>query len=134
MNEIMPRKYVLILLMLLVSVVATAQNSIDRMVEQFSTVGGSSFVTAVKRNPKTRKVEKVVKRLTTSGPQGRKFVNTFKEEAARQKDVVTSSADGYTTVIVTVACAKQNRIYTLRYKGEGYNGEVTVTIINNMKE
>lgn len=130
----MPRRYLLVLLMLLVSVVATAQNSIDRMVEHFSTVGGSSFVTAVKRNPKTRKVEKVVKRLTANGVQSRQFVNTFKEEAARQKDVVTSTADGYTTMIVTVAGAKQNRIYTLRYKGNGYSGEVTVTIIINMKD
>ena len=120
--------------MLLASVVATAQNSIDRMVEHFSTVGGSSFVTAVKRNPKTHKVEKVVKRLTANGVQSRQFVNTFKEEAARQKDVVTSTADGYTTMIVTVPGAKQNRIYTLRYKGNGYSGEVTVTIIINMKD
>lgn len=130
----MHRRYLLMLLLLLVSIVATAQNSIDRMVEQFSTVGGSSFVSAVKRNPKTRKVEKVVKRLTANGAQYRKFVTTFKEEAARQKDVVTSTADGYTTMIITVAGVKQNRIYTLRYKDNGYYGEVTVTIIVNMKD
>ncbi len=130
----MPRRYLLVPLMLLVSVVATAQNSIDRMVERFSTMGGSSFVTAVKRNPKTRKVEKVVKRLTANGTQSRQFVSTFKEEAARQKDVVTSSSDGYTTMIVTVPGDRQNRIYTLRYKGNGYSGEVVITIIINMKE
>ena len=130
----MPRRYLLILAMLLVSVVATAQNSIDRMVERFSTAGSSSFVTAVKRNPKTHKVEKVVKRLTTNAVQSRQFIATFKEEAERQKDVVTSTADGYTSMIITVPGAKQNRIYTLRYKGNGYSGELTVTIIINMKD
>ena len=122
------------MLMLLASLMATAQNSIDRMVEHFSTVGGSSFTTAVKRNPKTRKVEKVVKRLTTTGAQGHQFVSTFKEEAARQRNVVTTMADGYTTMIVGGEGDKQNRVYTLRYKGNGYSGEVTVTIIINMKE
>ncbi len=129
----MPKRFALILLTMFVCLVAGAQNSIDRMVERYSTVGGSSFVTAVKRNPKTRKVEKVVKRLTASGWQNRKFIDTFKEEARHQKDVVTSTADGYTTMIVTVEGAKQNRIYTLRYRNEGYSGDVTVTIIVNMK-
>lgn len=130
----MAKRYLLTLLLVLASMVATAQNSIDRMVERYSTVGGSSFVTAVKRNPKTRKVEKVVKRLTTHSPQNGRFVSAFKEEAAHQKDVVTSTADGYTTMIISVEGAKQNRIYTLRYKGGGYAGEVTITIIINMKD
>lgn len=130
----MPKRYLLTLLLVFTCMVATAQNSIDRMVERYSTMGGSSFVTAVKRNPKTRKVEKVVKRLTANGLQTHQFVSTFKEEAARQKDVVTNSADGYTTMIFTVEGAKQNRIYTLRYKGNGYTGEVTITIIINMKD
>ena len=50
----MPKKYLLVVLMALSCLMASAQNSIDRMVEQYSTLGGSSFVTAVKRNPKTQ--------------------------------------------------------------------------------
>ena len=55
----MPKKYLLVVLMALSCLMASAQNSIDRMVEQYSTLGGSSFVTAVKRNPKTHKVYEV---------------------------------------------------------------------------
>lgn len=130
----MPKKYLSVVLMALSCLMASAQNSIDRMVEQYSTLGGSSFVTAVKRNPKTHKVEKVVKRLTASGLRTQHFIDTFKEEARRQKDVVTTTADGYTTMIVTVEGAKQNRIYTLRYPSkERPYPDVTVTIIINMK-
>lgn len=129
----MPKRYVFILLTLFLCTVAAAQNSVDRIVERYSTVGGSEFVTAVKRNPKTRKVEKVVKRLTASGPQIKTFIDTFKEEAQRKKDVVTSTADGYTTMIFSEEGSKQNRIYTLRYKHNGYSGDVTITIIINMK-
>ena len=123
----MPKKYLLVVLMALSCLMASAQNSIDRMVEQYSTLGGSSFVTAVK-------VEKVVKRLTASGLRTQHLIDTFKEEARRQKDVVTTTADGYTTMIVTVEGAKQNRIYTLRYPSkERPYPDVTVTIIINMK-
>lgn len=130
----MPRRYLLTLLWALICMMASAQNSIDRIVERYSTMGGSSFVTAVKRNAKTRKVEKVVKRLTISGLQTSRFVNTFKEEATRQKDVVTSTADGYTTMVFTVEGNRQNRIYNLRYKGNGHGGDVVITIIVNMKD
>lgn len=135
----MQRKIFIIWLLMLVCLACRAQNSIDRMVERYSTLGGSHFVTAVKRNPQTRKVEKVVKRLTVSTLQAGRFVDRFKNEAAKQKDVVTTTADGYTTMILTVEGATQNRIYTLRYLTPGHKrrivtDEATITIIINMKD
>ena len=45
---------------------ALGQNSIDRLVEDCSSVGRSKFTSAVERDPKTRKIQKVVKVLELS--------------------------------------------------------------------
>ena len=49
--------------LLLLSATVQAQNSIDELVENFSTVGSSSYTSAIERDPQTHQVMKVVKTL-----------------------------------------------------------------------
>ena len=48
-------------LSLLLSIPLRAQNSIDRMVEEYSAIGGSKFTSAVERDPNTRRVKKATR-------------------------------------------------------------------------
>ena len=48
------------LLLVVAAACAVAQNSIDRMMDNYSSRGTSRFTSAVEREPKTRKVLKVV--------------------------------------------------------------------------
>ena len=57
-------------LSLLLSIPLRAQNSIDRMVEEYSAIGGSKFTSAVERDPNTSRVKKVVKRLVVNVSKG----------------------------------------------------------------
>ena len=49
--------------MLFFPLFATAQNSIDKLVDELSTTGNADFTSIVQRNPKTKAIEKVVKSL-----------------------------------------------------------------------
>ena len=49
--------------MLFTTLAISAQNSIDKAVDEYSSIGKSTFTSAVERDPKTRKVLKVVKIL-----------------------------------------------------------------------
>lgn len=76
------KKYIITFIVCLLSTLAAkAQNSIDNLVERYSSSGGSSFTTAVKRNPQTQKVVKVVKTLETDNGEGNTFYRAFKREA-----------------------------------------------------
>ena len=60
----MIRRLILILFFTLGTLLAAmAQNSIDRQVERYSAIGQSRFTSAVERDPRTRRVQKVVKVL-----------------------------------------------------------------------
>ena len=75
------KKYIITFIVcLLTTLSAKAQNSIDNLVERYSSSGGSSFTTAVKRNPQTQKVVKVVKTLETDNGEGNTFYRAFKRE------------------------------------------------------
>lgn len=121
-------------LLVVLALPACAQNGIDRMVEKFSTVGGSKFTTVVQRDPKTRKVEKVVKRLTVSGVSSRGFIDTFEEEARRCQNTTTHKEGGYTTTTVVTKDAKSSRIYTMKRSNDQYFPTVTTTIIIKMRD
>ena len=66
---------------LAISTTAFAQNEIDRLVEEFSTVGWSNFTSAVERDPKTHRIIKTVKTLETSGNNIGALKNAFENEA-----------------------------------------------------
>lgn len=114
------------------AVTMQAQNSIDRMVDNYSSVGGSTFTSAVQRNPKTRRVEKVVKRLEADNNQSHNLVSTFLQEAKKHSNTTTRKSDGQVTIILTEETAKANRIYMIKYD-EKTRLNVVVTIIISMK-
>ena len=121
-----------LLLSLLMVIAIQAQNSIDRMVEQYSSVGGSTFTSAVQRNPKTRQVEKVVKRLEIEGAQSHKFIEAFKREARTHSNSTIKRKDSDLTIVITEENKQSNRIYML--KGDENMGRpAQITIIIRIK-
>ena len=107
------KKYIITFIVcLLTTLAAKAQNSIDNLVERYSSSGGSSFTTAVKRNPQTQKVVKVVKTLETDNGEGNTFYRAYNEH----------------TTLLVVEKPQQTRIYMLKRNNANY-GQVKVTII-----
>lgn len=118
---------------LLVAIAIHGQNSIDRMVDNLSTTGGSTFTSAVERNPKTRKVERVVRRLNVEGPQAARFFDAFKRELQGKSNVTNRRSDDELTIIFTEESAKANRIYMLKSNAPVAKTDAVVTIIVRMK-
>ena len=109
-----------------------AQNSIDELVENFSTLGSAKFTSVVDRDPKTRRVLKVVKELQLHGVQAGKFKQAFEEES--QNGSTTRQQDGdVLTMTVTQESPRQLRIYMLRLVGRHTYNSAKVIIIVKMK-
>lgn len=111
---------------------ATAQNKIDVAVEQISAVGNCTFTSAVDRNPKTRKVEKVVKMLKVEGRQARTLIAAFRDEKGKGSWSENRSGET-TTYLLTQAGAKANRVYMLRVSDPDSYPQAEATIIIKMK-
>lgn len=130
----MRHRFILLLAVLLVLPLSLrAQNSIDKMIEEHSTVGSATFTTAVERDPKTRRVEKVVKRFNVYGYNAKSFISKFQAEAKRHSNTTTTKkGDGVTTVFTTKT-KTSDRIYMLKQDSERYCTDATITIIIKMK-
>lgn len=104
--------------MLLLGLVApaVAQNSIDELIDNYSSVGMSKFTSAVERDPRTRKVQKVVKVLRLEDVGISKFIKAFKDEAGTG-DFSEKYDDEGCTLMLTTQNARQNRIYMMRCRG-----------------
>ena len=121
------------------AVPALAQNKIDNLVDNYSSISTSKYTSAVERNPKTRAVMKVVKVLELSYANIQPFVEAFKAEANHGDFCERKDGDA---LILTLACrgAKNNRIYMLkaddyyRYGGRHANRTAcNITIIVKYK-
>ena len=117
-------------MLLLATANLSAQNAIDKAVEEYSSIGKSTFTSAVERDPQTRKVQKVVKVLEpTNMTIGRLRKAFLEEQNSGQFNVVTN--DDEETMMLTVENTKEVRIYQLIYKGERASyrdGKLTVII------
>ena len=113
----MKLKMFLATLLLLAAANLAAQNAIDKAVEEYSSIGKSTFTSAVERDPQTRKVQKVVKVLEptdmTIGKLRKAFLN---EQDSGQFNIVTN--DDEETMMLTVENTKEVRIYQFIYKGQ----------------
>lgn len=118
--------------LLMLSSPLRAQNRIDQMMEELSTVGGSTFTTAVERNPKTGQVEKVVKKLCVGSYGARTFIDKFNAEAKRHSNTTTNKNGGQTTTVFTCKTKTSNRIYMMKHDN-GYHPDATITVIIKMK-
>ena len=109
---------IFLILTLLVGLAASAfsQNSIDRLVENHSSVGQSKFTSAVERDPKTRKIQRVVKVLELSDADVSRFAAAFRREAATG-DLTERRTDDGLTLVLTVRGKGQNRVYMMKCTG-----------------
>ncbi len=117
-------------LSLLLSMPLRAQNSIDKMVEEYSAIGGSKFTSAVERDPNTSRVKKVVKRLVVNGVNAQRFIHGFKREAQRHRHTVTNRKNDETTITMVADDKKATRVYLLKYDDRAYHfSDATITIV-----
>ena len=105
-HTILRRMTLTTLCALLCATAALAQNSIDRKIDHRTANGASNLTAVVKRNPDTRKVEKVVKVLTVGRWEANSFADAFYAEA--HKGSFTEKRDeasGSVTLLLTVIFA-----------------------------
>ncbi|MBR5689341.1 MAG: DUF5024 domain-containing protein [Prevotella sp.] len=122
------RFFIILCLSICYSVFAWSQNSIDKLVEDFSTLGSAKMTSVVDRDPKTNRVLKVVKELELPGIQVRKFQNAFEKES--QKGVSSIQQDGeQSTITITQKSPSQIRIYMLRKVGRPVAHSAKVIIL-----
>ena len=117
-------------LSLFIGISAQAQNSIDELVENISTLGSSKFTSVVDRDPKTRQVNKVVKVLEVPGVQASKLRKAFLNE--KDSGSFSHSRDGHEeTMTLTTESPDKVRIYMLRAEilGSHVYGSAKVTVI-----
>lgn len=129
----MKRFILLMCMMVAMMATATAQNKIDRLVEQYSATGRSSFTSAVERDSETGNVRKVVKRLRLRGEIYKQFLNVFEEESCKGK-FSSKRENGETTMILTTSDSKANSVYMLRITGDLPYPESEITIVRTMKK
>lgn len=116
-----------------------AQNSIDKLVEEYSAVGTNSYTSVVERDPNTLKVGKVINVLKLSFVDAGKFISAFKRESRTGNFTEKYSPYSY-KMVLTVGKQNQNRIYVLvcsdPYRPGRSNTkfeEVKVTIVINYR-
>lgn len=117
-------------LFLLLGSTAQAQNSIDELVNNISTLGSSKFTSVVERDPKTRQVSKVVKVLEVPGIQAKKLRNAFLNEK-ENGNFSLSKDDREETMTLTTESRNKVRIYMLRTQmlGQHTYSSAKVTVI-----
>lgn len=112
------------------SVSVSAQNEIDRLVDKFSTVGWSTFTSAVERDPKTHRIIKTVKTLETNGQNIGALKKAFENEA-HTGNFSKKREDDVTKMVLTVQAEKTNRVYMLNYSSNGHvihDGKTTIIV------
>ena len=128
------KRYIILWFISLTAVVSvSAQNRIDRFVDNENTIGQSKFTSVVERDPKTHEVVRVVKvRELTRGIDINACQGVFEEESTTGRFSHNVEADNRHTLLLAVEGKKQNRIYMLQYTGkqplQGHDGKVTVVI------
>lgn len=118
------------LIMLITTLSISAQNAIDKAVDEYSSIGKSTFTSAVERDPQTRKVLKVVKVLQPTDITINKLRKAFLNEQENGQFSIMSN-EQVETMTLTVENPKENRVYMMQYTNRGAsfaNGKVTIII------
>lgn len=118
------------LIMLITTLSISAQNAIDKAVDEYSSIGKSTFTSAVERDPQTRKVLKVVKVLQPTDITINKLRKAFLNEQENGQFSIMSN-EQEETMTLTVETPKENRVYMMQYTNRGAsfaNGKVTIII------
>lgn len=123
-------RFIILTMAIFYSVSTYAQNEIDRLVDKFSTVGWSTFTSAVERDPKTHRIIKTVKTLETNGQNIGQLKKAFENEA-HTGNFSKKREDDVTKMVLTVQTEKTNRVYMLNYSSNGYvfhGGKTTIIV------
>ena len=124
------KTFICTLVMLFATLTLSAQNAIDKAVDEYSSIGKSTFTSAVERDPQTRKVLKVVKVLQPTDITINKLRKAFLNEQENGQFSIMSN-EQEETMTLTVENPKENRVYMMQYTNRGAsftNGEVTIII------
>ena len=116
--------------MLFTTLAISAQNSIDKAVDEYSSIGKSTFTSAVERDPKTRKVLKVVKILQPTDMTINKLRKAFLQEQENGQFSIMVNGEEE-TMTLTVENEKENRVYMMKFvnhRSSFTNGKVTIII------
>jgi len=128
------KRYIILWLISLTTVVSvSAQNRIDRFVDNESTIGRSKFTSVVERDPKTQAVVRVVKvRELTRCIDINTCQGIFEAENKTGRFSHNIDADDRHTLLLAVEGKQQDHIYMLQYTGkqpmQGHDGKVTIVI------
>lgn len=122
------RILLLIVVLAMMTSIASAQSKIDDLVDRYSTSTMSKYTSAVERNPRTREVVKVVKILEMNYCDVATFVNAFKNDDSNS-DLSESRSNNDLVMTRTMRGKKQNRIYML--KADGYYNKYGSTKIRS---
>lgn len=94
-RNLMVRMVMAVLLAWLLPAESFAQKDIDRLVTKYSDKPYTVYTCIVRRNPRTRRVSKVIKSLTIANPSVyRQFENAFRAEGKRADYVNASNSNG----------------------------------------
>ena len=124
----MIKRIYIALCLLCFTTVLCAQNSIDEVVDNFSTVGSSTYTSAIERDPQTRQVVKVVKTLETRGKVVNDLIDAFNKERETGSFSRKEENDEVTMILATENKGG-NRVYMLQYRDRGYSWGKTTIII-----
>lgn len=127
----------LMMVMSCIQVVAMAQNDIDDMVDKVSTMGNTTFTSAVERNKQTGKVEKVVKKLQSNFKNLKEFIHAFEAEKGNAVSYTKTDKDNEKIIVLVTEGKTTDRVYMLKYRS--YNdldigSDYTVSIIIKYKK
>jgi len=117
--------------LLFLTTTVQAQNSIDELVDNYSTMGSSTFTSAIERDPKTHQVVKVVKTLEIHGNTISKLVRAFEKEQEKWTIQGEGKFEGEEDKVMFLATEDDNssRVYMLKYDGKVFRrGKVTIII------
>ena len=107
---------------------ATSPNRIDKLVENLSTGGNTTFTSIVTRNKKTRAVEKVIKHAEMTG-NALQFIAAF-EEGCKKNDYLEKSEGSTKTINIARDGKREKRTYILQYNWRSKNNAIITIIIN----
>lgn len=129
----MKQRIILWISLIVIAVGASAQNRIDRFVDNESTIGQSKFTSVVERDPQTREVVRVVKvRELSRGIDINACLEKFEAEQKTGRYTHKVEEGDRHTIVLAVDGERQNRIYMLQYTGnrplQASDGKVTIVI------
>lgn len=119
-------RIVFCLLGLLIVTAVKAQDQIDRLVENYSNAGSSTYIAAVDRDPNTGRVRKVVRTLSVHGSGYYSLRDAFR--AVKKVDNYHHTIDSarIERFVFTVKKPKMTRVYT--FKGQPTTCDVTIIV------